>query len=149
MRILDFLDSIIEGYECSILIVHHSGKDSTRRSRGSSVLEDWVDSDIEVKVISKKGEPLKIRLQPVFLRHAALPPNPIEAVLSPTYEFECTTIRTVKQQVLEFITAARTAVSPKELFDVKIGSNTSVYEELKELVKEGRIKKEGRGKYAI
>lgn len=149
MRILDFLDSLIEGYECSILLIHHSGKDPTKRGRGSSVLEDWVDSDIEVKVISKKGEPLKIRIQPIFLRHAAIPPEPIEAELSPAFEFECTTIRTVKQQVLEFITSAHTTVTPKELFDAKIGSNTSVYTELDALVKEGRIRKEGRGKYAI
>lgn len=147
MKVLDFLDSLIEAYNCSIFIIHHSGKDLSKRGRGSSVLEDWVDSYLQMKRISPPGEDLRVKIQPIFLRHAALPPEPIEAVMR-NFEFEVVGGQpTVKEQIETFIRAAVDLVEPKDIFALGIGSNTSVYSALKELVAEGKIKQEGRGKY--
>lgn len=148
-KILDFLDSVIEGFNCSIFIIHHAGKDLSKRGRGSSVLEDWVDSYLQMKRTSKAGEMLKVQIKPVFLRHASLPPEPIEAELGDDFEFHLINpMPTVKQQVEEVIKESKEAVSPAQLFKQGIGSNTSVYQALKELVAEGKIKKKGWGKYA-
>ncbi len=145
--VCDFLDALIEGYKCSVFITDHTGKDLSKRGRGSSIWEGWVDSYLQMQAINKKGEPLHIKISPVFLRHAALPPNSIEAVMSDKFEFELVaTDGTVQQQVLDFI-KKNGMTKPSQLFIAKIGSNTSVYESLKRLEKEGKIKKQGRGEY--
>ena len=146
-QILDFLDSVIEGFNCSIFLIHHSGKDLSKRGRGSSVFEDWVDSYIQMKRTSKRGEPLKVKIEPIFLRHAALPADPIEAELGEDFEFHLIDGEpTVKEEVAEFIRAKK-EVNPKDLFEAEIGSNTSVYQALGELVAEGKVNKKGRGVY--
>lgn len=146
--ICDYLDSLIEGFNCSILIIDHAGKDMSRRGRGSSIWEGWADSYIEMKRTSKKGEALKVTIEPRFLRHASLPPKPIEAVLGEDFEFHLVdSAPTVKEQVAKFIETAKGRVTPAQLFSEKIGSNTSVYEALKELEEGGKIKKVKRGEY--
>lgn len=71
--LVDFLDEVIDAFNCSILLVHHAGKDIKRGGRGSSILEGWVDSYIEMKKESKKGEPLRVKITPMSLRHSELP----------------------------------------------------------------------------
>uniref|UniRef100_A0A6M3KYX8 Putative ATPase domain containing protein n=1 Tax=viral metagenome TaxID=1070528 RepID=A0A6M3KYX8_9ZZZZ len=147
-RILDFLDSIIEGFNCSIFLIHHAGKDLTKRGRGSSVFEDWVDSYLQMQRTSKAGEALKVKIKPIFLRHASLPPDPIEAELGNNFEFFTNDLApTVKQQVEAFIRIAGSAVSPAEIFAAQIGSNTSVYKALKQLMDEGKVVKAKWGFY--
>lgn len=148
IKVLDFLDSVIEGFNCSVFIIHHAGKDISKRGRGSSVLEDWVDSYLQMQRISKAGEALKVKIKPIFLRHAQLPPDSIEATLGEDFQFHLSaSAPTVKQQVADFCSKTKDWLSPKDLFDQKIGSNTSVYDSLKELVSERKVEKEGRGKY--
>jgi len=147
-KIVDFLDTVIEGFGCSIFLIHHAGKDLSKRGRGSSVLEDWVDSYLQMQQTSKAGERLKVKIKPIFLRHAQLPPEPIEARLGENFEFHLSeTTLTVKEKVEEFIVKAKEPVSPAELFHAKLGSNTSVYSALKALVEEGKITKEKWGVY--
>lgn len=147
-KVLDFLDSIIEGFNCSIFIIHHAGKDLSKRGRGSSVLEDWVDSYLQMQRINTAGQRLKVKIKPIFLRHAQLPPEPIEAELGDDFEFRVVgSAPTVKQQVTGFISAFPDEITPAQLFERKIGTNTSVYSALKELVEEGKIEKIERGKY--
>ena len=147
-KAVDFLDATIEGFNCSIVIVHHAGKDLSKRGRGSSVLEDWVDSYIQMQKISKKAEPLRIKITPIFLRHAPLPLEAIEAELGQDFEFHVvSSTLTVKQQVGMLLETRHDWVTPKEIFEAQIGSNTSVYHALEELVREGKVSKEGRGKY--
>uniref|UniRef100_A0A6H1ZS26 Putative ATPase domain containing protein n=1 Tax=viral metagenome TaxID=1070528 RepID=A0A6H1ZS26_9ZZZZ len=147
-EVLDFLDEIIEMFNCSIFLIHHAGYDISKRARGSTVFEDWVDSYIQMRRTSKKGEILKVKIEPIFLRHAPLPEEPILAELGEDFEFH--TIGgepTVKERVAEFIRVTRAEVTPKQLFAQGIGSNTSVYESLGELEKEGKVEKVGRGLY--
>ena len=54
-RVLDEFDTIINRFNCSVIIVHHHGKPNpnspgqkTHGGRGSSVLHDWVDSSIDL-----------------------------------------------------------------------------------------------------
>ena len=78
----------------------------------------------------------------------ALPPEPMTLVLGDDFEFHLAEEgKTVKEQVLEVVNKAKDSVTPSQLFEKKIGSNTSVYEALKELVADGEIMKEGRGAY--
>jgi hypothetical protein len=151
MAVLDFQDSVIEGFNCSVFIVHHAGKDITKRGRGSSVLEDWVDTCLQMRKISKRGEPLRVQIEPVFLRHAQIPPEPIKAELGEDFEFHLMEASpTIKQQVLEFFRGnPALAVAPRDLFDKKLGSNTSVYQALKDLVAEAKIQKLERGEYVL
>lgn len=147
IRILDFLDELIESFDCSLVIIHHAGKDLSKRGRGSSVLEDWVDSYIQMTRTGTHDETLRVKLKPIFLRHAPLPNEPIEAELR-NFEFELTNrTSTVKEQVFRFIESANKVVSCSELFSAGIGSNTSVYEALKSLVAESVIEKVRRGEY--
>jgi len=147
-KALDFLDKLIEMYNCSIVIIHHAGKDISKRGRGSSVLEDWVDSFIRVTSIpAKDNMPMRIKVLPQFLRHAPLPEEPLEFLFE-NYEFHpMGAMFTVKEQVGMIMRELARPVSPKEIFDAKIGSNTSVYESIKELIKEGKVTKVERGEY--
>jgi predicted ATP-dependent serine protease len=144
--ILDFLDAVIEAYHCAVVIVHHAGKDLSRRGRGSSVIEDWVDSYVKMYSTSKKGEPLRVKIQPDFLRHAPIPEEPIVAELGPDFEFHEVNVPTIKDLVTSFIHKSGTT-SPARIFEAGIGSNKSVYQALKSLVEEGKVEKAGRGEY--
>lgn len=150
-NIADFLDEMIEAFRCSVLLIHHPGKDISRGSRGSSILEDWVDSSIEMRKLSKNGEPLRVKLTPKLLRHAELPPDPIEATMV-NFEFQQTiheeTI-TVKGTIRDIMKDNPTMVfAPRDFFEENVGSNASVHDGLKELVREGAIERLGQGKYA-
>lgn len=147
--ICDFLDSVIEGFNCSILVVDHAGKDLSKRGRGSSIWEDWVDSYLQMQRTSLPKDRLKVKIKPIFLRHAQLPPEPIEAELGDDFEFHMIKgVLTVKQQVFEFVKAhPEEEITPAQMFAQKIGSNTSVYSALGELAEEGKISKVGRGRY--
>jgi len=147
--ITDFLDEVIEGYNCSILILHHPGKDIKKGGRGSSVLEDWVDSAIEMRKTSKKGEALSVKLTPKLLRHAELPPESIEATMV-DFEFEINggeITPTIRQEIEKTIKGSPMPVSPKELFSLGIGTNASVYAALNKLIALGKIERVGRGLY--
>lgn len=148
LPIRNFLDSVIEGFGCSIFIIDHSGKDESRRGRGSSIWEGWVDSYIQMRKASKKGEPLKVKIMPIYFRHAPLYDEPIVAQLGEDFEFHVVGAgMTIKQKVAEFLKAGKDWIAPKDLFDAEIGENTSVYTALKGLVEEGLVEKEGRGRY--
>jgi hypothetical protein len=69
-------------------------------------------------------------------------------VFGADYEFKNTeATMTVKELVAEVIRCSPEPVEPKDLFDLEIGSNTSIYSALKELVADEKIIKEGWGKY--
>lgn len=147
-KALDFLDGLIEQFHCSIVVIHHAGKDLSKRGRGSSVIEDWVDSF--VRITSKtENKKLRIKLLPQFLRHAPLPDEPIEAILGDNFEFGGEKpLDTVEGLVWELVKGTG-KITPKEIFDLKIGSNTSVYEALEKLTAAGKIVKTRRGEYAL
>lgn len=144
-KITDFLDGIIEGFDCSILILHHSGKDLSKGGRGSSLLEGWVDTYIEMKRVSKNGEALRSRLTPKLLRHAELPPEPLELILNDSFEFEQTDKigkETVKDKVV-IVLRAEKKVTGGQLISMGVGNRKSVYDALKSLIVSGRVEKEG------
>ena len=150
--ITDFLDMVIEGFQCSVVIYHHPGKDLKRGGRGSSVLEDWVDSYIEMKRTSKKGEPLRVKLTPMLLRHAELPPEPVELELT-NYEFVRTDVplsvlEEVEAYTRQFSTSgSKTSVTAQEILDVGIGSRGSVFEAFRKLQQRGLAERVKRGEY--
>jgi len=146
--LIDHLDSLIEGFKCSIIIIHHPGKDIKKGGRGSSIVEDWVDSAIEMKKTSKKDEPLKVKLTPKLLRHSELPPEPIDAVMK-NFEFEPIgeTTPTIRQEVEKTVKGSSHAVSPKELFSMGIGTNASVYSALNKLIAQNKVRRLERGLY--
>ena len=144
-KVCDYLDSLIEAFGISILVIHHSGKDPSRGGRGSSILEDWVDSLIELKKTSHAGESLKVKVAPRLLRHAELPPEAIEVVMD-NYEF-----RLANEPSPEDIVIAHArkhgSVLPKDLLEQV--SNTTLYKTLADLCKCGVLKKSGRGEYKL
>lgn len=149
MDALNYLDFLIQTYQCSIILIHHSGKELSKRGRGSSVLEDWVDSYIQMTKVSKDEEVLKIRLKSIFLRHAA-PGEPITALFE---GFEFVPVEgqnmTIKQGVFNYISTVSHSVTPDELLKLKMGSNGAVYSALKELLEEGKIIRPKTGVYEV
>lgn len=151
--ITDFLDSLIEAYDeqkLSIFIIAHPGKDISKGARGSSVLEGWVDSYIEMKRISDNGEPLQVKITPKLYRHAELPPEGIKAEMR---DFEFVLIDgklSVKQKIVNLIeTFEGELFAPKRLIDAGIGTNKQVHTALDILVKEGKVEKVDRGVYQL
>lgn len=146
--IMNFLDSYVIGeLGCSVLIIHHSGKDLTRGGRGSSVLEGWVDSCIEIRKMSKAGERLRINLSPRLLRHAELPPKPLSAVLGNDFEFALEDEAERAETVLGKTRAKLEELGKAEasqLIEEGVGSRKSVYDALKILEKKELVVKEGR-----
>jgi len=146
-KITDFLDTkIIQLHRCSIVVVHHSGKDRSRGGRGSSVLEGWVDSYIAMQKTSKNGEPLKIKLTPLMLRHAALPPEPIEAVMGSDFEFHMVEEKqALRDRLAEYLAHKDVAVGATKLATEGIGSREAIQRELGKMVEEGQVSKAGGG----
>ena len=145
--ITDFFDSIIEAFNCAVVVFHHAGKDQHRGGRGSSVLEGWVDSCINIRKTSKENEPLRIKLAPTLLRHAGLPPESIEAVLK-DYEFEVVgAAPTVTDKVAEFLQKLKEPASIQEIIDAGIGSRRSVYDARNVLLRQEKIIESTKGRY--
>jgi len=154
--ITDFLDEIIDAYGLSVIIMHHMGKDPTRGGRGSSVLEGWVDSYIEMRNTSKAGEVnekgrkiLRIRLTPRLLRHAAQPPEGLDLVLdNDGLEFFVgEKPLTVRERLLAFI-SSRESMRMQEAIDASISSRKAIYDARRQLLKEGLIVDLGNSSYA-
>lgn len=144
-KIFDFIDELVEAFNCSFVIMHHMGKDAGRGARGHSTLHDYPDTCIEVKRVPCK-EGLKIKLIPRFLRHAELPPEPLTAVLK-NFEFELTEGEpTVKIKVREFVKIRKKAEA-RDIMEAELGSRKGVYDALHKLVNEGVVMKVGRGVY--
>lgn len=57
------IDSIRTTYNCTILIVHHCGKDETRGARGSSAIKAAVDTEIMLTNPTKAGFTLSVSKQ--------------------------------------------------------------------------------------
>ncbi len=150
LAVLNYIDTLIEAFDCSVFLIHHAGKEISRRGRGSSVLEDWVDSLIQLTKVNKNNESMRVRLKPIFLRHAPLPDEPIEANLCDNFEFErLGPAKTVKQQVKEIVWGwpLEEPVTTAELVSSGVGSTSAVYRALQQLEKEGKVAKVGWGKY--
>jgi hypothetical protein len=146
--LVDFLDEIIEEFNCSILVIHHAGKDIQRGSRGSSVFEGWVDAYIAMKKISKKGEPLRCEIEPVSLRHAA-PAEPMQVELGKDFEFhlyEPAQKETAIDKVITWAEQEGTFTSG-EIHNAGLGSRNPVQDALNELIAKGCIEKTKRGVY--
>ena len=48
-KFIRFCDSLVESFGCSVIAIHHTGKDDTRGARGSSAFHAGFDTVIEVK----------------------------------------------------------------------------------------------------
>jgi len=148
--ITDYLDKVIEAFDCSIVIFDHTGW-NTQHNRGSSSLEGWVDANISIKKVSKKGEPLRVRVTPQVMRHAQAPPDGILAELGETFEFETVEAvdefaPTIYEKILEYIKKER-IVYAKEIEKQKFGSRSQVSRALNQLLEAGMIARTARGIY--
>ena len=144
LQILDFLDICIEDFNCAFLIMHHPGKDITKGARGSSVLDDWVDTLVELKRVADPAFH-RIKLTPKLMRHARLPSEPIYATLV-DYEFvlDAPADNSVVAQVAAAIQEAVAPVLIRDLID-KLGSRKAIYAAISQLLHEGKIIKVSRG----
>lgn len=154
--VLDFLDDLIDAWRTelglSFVIMHHPGKDLSRGGRGSSVLEDWVDSYVEMTKISRREQVHRSKLKAKLMRHAELPPDPIEIEME-KFEFVVVDGKpTIRNRVLEIITCNSSngvVTTPADLEQSEVGGRKSVYDALKSLTKEGTIKKVKMGEYML
>ena len=141
--VLDFLDSLIEAYGCSFLIVHHSGKDVTKGGRGSSVLvEDWPDSVIELRRTKTA-----ITISPKFLRHAALPEETTPVMLENFEYVLANHEHAVVDRVAEFI-AQQGTTTVEAMVAAGLGAKRTIHEALSKLVSKGFVSRtDERGVY--
>ncbi len=101
---------------------------------------------LQMKKVSREGEPLRVEIRPMMLRHAA-PDLGIVAELH-GQEFRLYgEVVTVKSLVTEILKIQHGPVETKILFDSRIGSSTAVYGALRELIAEGNVIKVDRGAY--
>lgn len=146
---LDFIDDIIDGYQCSIVIIHHSGKDVKKGGRGSSVLEGWVDSYIEMKKKSKKGEPLRIDFCPLSLRHAQVPAEPISAQMV-DYEFVVLGEDEKPMLIIDKVrkySEYNDEFKSSDIMAANLGTRAPVQAALNQLIKEGLLERVKTGWY--
>jgi len=152
LKVLNFLDAMIDTYKVSFITIHHSGKDIASGGRGSSVLRDWHDSVIEMRAEAQEGNGLsRVKMSPKFLRHAALPPEPITVSME-NFEFVTVAAReTVKDKVLAYMGTNDIGGGVKvgNIIDSGAGSNKYVHEALNELIEDGRVKQTTRGMYTL
>ena len=141
--ILNFLDEVIDTYNCSIFIIHHAGKELERGGRGSSVLEGWVDSYIEIRKVSEKDEPLRCKISPKMLRHSALPPKPTEIILAPDFEFILAEKRKTTYDRVRELLVEHGVVTGGELIASGVGNRKSIYDALSKLAEAGDVEKSG------
>lgn len=148
--ILDFLDKLISEYKTSFVIMHHTGKDIRLRGRGSSVLEGWVDSYIELKrVATDNPADLKVKVTPIFYRHAPLDDS--FEVLLRDGEFEIAVgLTSIASKILMYMEKnPEYAVTPKALVDAGVGSRRAVFDALEKLCGNEEVMKVGRGSYQL
>ncbi len=150
--ITDFLDDFVidkDAHGCSVVIVHHSGKDLSRGGRGSSLLEGWVDSYIEMRKVSMSDkDKLRMRIMPKALRHAELPPEPIEVVMQ-DFEFLITEREeSVAEKVWEFC-RENPEFQSRDIRAAQLGSFSRVQKALNDLVESGKILQPKRGCYVV
>jgi len=145
--IIDFLDEMIDAYGISVLIAHHSGKDMSRGGRGSSVLEGWVESYIEMK----KGDNLdgthRARIKPKLLRHAANPPEGLEIVLGDDFEFHLGDKPTTVRDRVRVYFEEHKVTKVQEMVNAGVGSRRMVNDAKNDLVTEGVVVQAARGVY--
>jgi hypothetical protein len=60
-RFIRFCDSLVEAFGCTVVAIHHTGKDDGRGGRGSSAFHAGFDSVIEVKA-SRPTKALEVRV---------------------------------------------------------------------------------------
>jgi len=135
--ILDKLDDVIRAYGCSIVLIHHSGKDKDKGSRGSSVLNDWPDAVLELQRL--RGKEHRCKLIARLMRHAS-PFDPIEIVLD-NFEFA---LADEEQRILSIID---NPISTKEIAEKLQCSRRTVERKLNSLISKGKIRRTGRGVY--
>jgi hypothetical protein len=149
--IVNFLDEkVIEAYDCSVLLIHHAGKDMTKRGRGSTVLEGWVDSLIEMKRKSGDHTKLTATLTPKMLRHSELPPEPITVELTNgEFKLSVNPEDTVYDLVYKYLKRNKNGDHTPEniMEEIPRGSGTAVHEALNQLVEEGYLEKVRKGHY--
>ena len=142
MIILRFLDSVIEMFETdglSVLTFHHAGKDPDRGGRGSSVMEGWVDSYIELKRTSPYNMPLKATITSRLLRHAAAPKDPLNIVLAENLEFQVGDAPLKIADKLLRYAEGRETFKMQGAIDAGVGSRKSLYDARGDLLKAGKI----------
>lgn len=61
-RFIRFCDGLIESFGCSVVVIHHTGKDVARGSRGSSAFEAGFDTVIEIKS-TRKTKAVEVRVR--------------------------------------------------------------------------------------
>ncbi len=147
-KICDFIDLTIETFECSIVIFGHPGKDISRGNRGSVIMEDWVDTCIEMKKINTDNAGLEAKITPKLFRHAELS-EPFEITMD-NFEFRLTNQPDSPEQLIIALANLHGGeVCPKDILDAGILPNTSLYKTLNQLVSLGIFEKSSRGKYKL
>ncbi|XUX01191.1 MAG: AAA family ATPase [Dehalogenimonas sp.] len=145
--ITNFLDAVMANYNCAVVFIHHSGKDSSKGGRGSSLLEGWPDSVVEAKHGPVRGIDQTLQLRPKFLRHAVLPPEPITAIMRDG-EFYLAESVTKEERVRNMILGQDDPFTANDIA-IKVGCTVrTVSSIINTLVDEGLITKTGRGIYA-
>lgn len=154
LQAIDFLDSLINIYNCSLVIMHHPGKDISKGGRGSSVLSGWHDTVVEfrkLKQIVEAGEPRHLKLTPRLMRHAELPIEGIEIALGSDFEFHQVDAQPTSLEKLEahFKKNKGQTVRLGELEMAKLGSRKTIYDNLGVLMRRGQVEKPSRGEYVL
>lgn len=147
------LDRLRDVNDCSILIVHHSGKDTSRGSRGSSAIKAAVDAELEVSGRSLRttkmkdfpaGQPIQFTLAPVLNSLVAIEGDcdPTSTNLSKTANE-----RRLLSTLEELSLPGGEAISTNEWMAASQLSPSSFHHGVKSLARRGEVEKISRGLY--
>ena len=152
--VIDTLKGIKDELDCSIVVIHHSGKDKTRGARGSSTIT--ADSDINYEVTVEGGDIESPGAQiKIVCRKNKLGPKPKEQFVDVEHCAEAlVAVRgdNIKKQEITgnraqvYATLAVGARTYTEIAQLSGIPDGSVGKALSELVKSGHVVKEA-GKY--
>lgn len=152
--ITDYLDYLIENYNLSIVLIHHAGKDITKGGRGSSILEGYPDTVLELKRTSKLNEPLRARLTPKLLRHCVADTPHYDIELQPDLMEFCligdkagAKPETIRERLISRLEGEENPIRVVDLVKEKLGSRRGIIDALDQLQDEGRVVKIERGLY--
>jgi RecA-family ATPase len=122
--------NIIDEFKISAIIVHHTGKVSSKGGRGSSVIMGEYDSCIEMTKYKDGNALLKFDM-----RHVETPPTRTIKFNGETLWFEN------QSGIVELIESAGGKILKKDLINLFSQSNASAYRQIDKAVKSGLIEK--------
>ena len=131
--IFGIIRNIIEEFKLSVIIIHHTGKVSSKGGRGSSVIMGEYDSCIEMTKQKDGNTSLKFDM-----RHVETPPAKQIRFNPDTFWFEN------QSGIVELIESAGGRMPKEHFFKLYGKTESTTYKHIEKAVRSGLIEEDGK-----